>query len=108
MLNRWTIKTNAHTSVIGGCFDQEFDEWSNRLFDDFNSGKRIAVISNITLDELTDAPHRVQDNFASIPDDFLVILTSDTESRILADKYINENAVSNRFYEDATYCNSND
>jgi hypothetical protein len=33
------------TSVIGGCFDQEFEEWSNKLFDDFKLGKRIAVVS---------------------------------------------------------------
>ena len=91
------------TSVIGGCFDQEFEEWSNRLFDDFKSGNRIAVVSDITLDELTDAPQRVQENFASIPDDYLVILTSDTESRTLADKYIYEKAVPNKFYEDALH-----
>ena len=23
------------TSVIGGCYDQKFEEWSNRLFEDF-------------------------------------------------------------------------
>jgi hypothetical protein len=33
------------TSVIGGCFDKEFEDWSNQLFEDFISGKRIAVIS---------------------------------------------------------------
>jgi len=33
------------TSVIGGCFDLEFEEWSNKLFDDFKLGKRIAVVS---------------------------------------------------------------
>ena len=47
------------TSVIGGCFDQEFVEWSKRLFEDFNSGKKIAVVSDITLDELSDAPQWV-------------------------------------------------
>ena len=91
------------TSVIGGCFDQEFEEWSNRLFDDFKFGKKIAVISDITLDELTDAPERVQDNISKIPDDSLEILTSDTESRELADNYINEKAVSSKFYEDALH-----
>jgi len=59
------------TSVIGGCFDQEFEEWSNRLFDDFRAGKKIAVISDITLDELSDAPQKVQDTFATIPDNSL-------------------------------------
>ena len=91
------------TSVIGGCYDQEFEEWSNRLFDDFKSGKRIAVISDITLDELTDAPQQVQDNFATIPNESLEFLTSDLESRELADKYIIEKAVSNKFYEDALH-----
>jgi predicted nucleic acid-binding protein len=91
------------TSVIGGCFDQEFEEWSNRLFDDFRAGKKIAVISDITLDELSDAPQKVQDNFTTIPDDSLEILTSNLESRELADKYITEKAVARKFYEDALH-----
>ena len=28
-------KVYIDTSVIGGCFDSEFEEWSNILFDDF-------------------------------------------------------------------------
>lgn len=96
-------KVYIDTSVIGGCFDQEFEKWSNILFDDFRSGKRLAVASDITLDELTDAPKRVQDIFASIPDEYVVILISDEESRKLADNYINEKAVSNRYYEDALH-----
>ena len=91
------------TSVIGGCFDQEFEEWSNRLFDDFRAGKKIAVISDITLDELSDAPQQVQDNFTTIPDDSLEILIANPESRELAEKYIAEKAVSNKFYEDALH-----
>jgi hypothetical protein len=91
------------TSVIGGCFDIEFEEWSKRLFEDFNKGKRIAVVSDITLDELADAPQKVQDNFNTIPDDFLEILASDIESRNLADLYLKEGAVSRKFYEDALH-----
>ncbi len=37
------------TLVIGGCFDEEFNEWSNKLFDDFKSLKRIAVILTLLL-----------------------------------------------------------
>lgn len=91
------------TSVIGGCYDQEFEVWSNRLFNDFIKGKKIAVISDITLDELNDAPRRVQDNFNSIPDNSFEILTADFESRELANKYIQEKAVSNKFFEDALH-----
>jgi predicted nucleic acid-binding protein len=91
------------TSVIGGCFDQEFEEWSNRLFNDFKSGKRIAVVSDITLDELTDAPESVKNNFETIPEKSIEILASDIESRELADKYILEKAVSIKYYEDALH-----
>jgi hypothetical protein len=91
------------TSVIGGCFDLEFEEWSNKLFDDFKLGKRIAVVSDITLDELTDAPERVKKNFETIPEMSIEILASDTESRKLADKYILEKAVSTKYYEDALH-----
>lgn len=91
------------TSVIGGCFDKEFSEWSNLLFEDFKQGRRIAVISDITLDELSDAPQPVKDNFESIPDESLEIVISEKEARLLADEYIKEKAVSAKFYEDALH-----
>jgi predicted nucleic acid-binding protein len=91
------------TSVIGGCFDKEFEEWSIRLFEEFKSGKRIAVISDITLDELSDAPQRVRDNFSAIPEIFLEVIISDHESEKLADLYVKEGAVSRKFYEDALH-----
>jgi hypothetical protein len=89
--------------VIGGCYDQEFEEWSNKLFDDFKSGKRIAVVSDITLDELTDAPQKIKDNFDTIPAESIEVLLSDNESGELADKYILEKAVSIKYYEDALH-----
>jgi hypothetical protein len=91
------------TSVIGGCFDVEFEEWSNRLFKDFKTGKRIAVVSDITLDELTDAPEKVRNNFETIPDKFLEIIISDVETRNLAGRYISEKVISGKFYEDALH-----
>lgn len=40
------------TSVIGGCRDDEFAQWSNALFDEFRDGAKIAVVSDLTLLEL--------------------------------------------------------
>ena len=91
------------TSVIGGCYDIEFEEWSNRLFDDFRSGQKIAVVSDITLDELTDAPKRVQENFASLPEGSIEMLISDSETELLANLNIKEKAVTEKFYEDAMH-----
>lgn len=96
-------KVYIDTSVIGGCFDVEFEKWSNLLFDDFKSGKKIAVVSDITLDELTDAPQRVQENFKTIPENYLDILLSDNETKNLADLYIKEKAITSKFYEDALH-----
>ena len=62
------------TSVIGGCYDQEFKEWSNRLFEDFKAGKSIAVVSDITLDELIDAPDMVKNNFNTLLKKILMLL----------------------------------
>jgi phosphopantetheine adenylyltransferase len=96
-------KIYIDTSVIGGCFDKEFETWSNLLFEDFKSGKRLAIVSDITLDELSDAPRHVQDIFETIPNDSLEILISDSETKKLADLYINENAITTKFYEDALH-----
>jgi hypothetical protein len=96
-------KVYIDTSVIGGCFDIEFKKWSNLLFDDFKSGKRIAVVSDITLDELADAPQIVQENFNTIPENNLEVIISDDETKTLADLYIIEGAVTSKYYEDALH-----
>lgn len=91
------------TSVIGGCIDQEFKEWSVKLFDEFNNGIKIAVISDITLDELELAPKKVQDILKQIPDKFLKIVESNIETEELARQYIQRNAVSEKYYLDALH-----
>jgi hypothetical protein len=92
-----------NTSVIGGCFDSEFKEWSIKLFDEFKTGNKLAVISDITLDELTDAPEKVRNIINTIPEEFLQIIVSDQETEALAGLYIKEGALTSRFYEDALH-----
>ena len=53
-------RTYVDTSVIGGCFDKEFSEPSMRLFSEFETGKKIAVISDLTIRELDGAPSSVK------------------------------------------------
>jgi hypothetical protein len=31
--------------------DEEFEEWSNRLFDEFKTGEKLALVSDLTFDE---------------------------------------------------------
>lgn len=91
------------TSVIGGCFDHEFEEWSNKLFDEFNNGRKIAVISDITLDELTNAPKRVRQIIDTMPEHTFEIFASDNEAEELANKYLLDKAVTEKYYEDALH-----
>ena len=91
------------TSVIGGCIDQEFKEWSIKLFEEFINGKKIAVISDITLDELELAPKKVQNILKQIPDKYLRIVDSNLETEELARQYIIRKAVSENFYLDALH-----
>ena len=51
------------TSVIGGCFDDEFELWSNQFFKEVREGYFIILISDITYRELELAPEKVQNNF---------------------------------------------
>ena len=48
------------TSVLGGCFDLEFAEWSNGLVDDFRRGVFQPVLSDVTAEEISRAPERVR------------------------------------------------
>ena len=61
------------------------------------------MVSDITLDELSDAPDRIQENFERIPQKNIEILISNTETRNLAEQYILEGAISGKFYEDALH-----
>lgn len=91
------------TSVIGGCIDQEFKEWSIRLFEEFKNGEKIAVISDITLDELELAPRKVQKILKQVPEKYLKIVKSNPEIEELAKQYILRKAVPVKFYLDAMH-----
>jgi predicted nucleic acid-binding protein len=91
------------TSVIGGCFDRMFAEWSNKLFDEFIAGKKIAVISQITLDEISNAPDRVKEKLREIPNIYREILPYSFEIETLANEYIKSNAVTSKSFEDTMH-----
>jgi hypothetical protein len=98
-----TSRVYIDTSVIGGCYDQEFSPWSQQLFDDFRSGKYVAVLSDITLQELELAREEIRDLVNTIPEDFKEFLTYDDEVEELAKNYIESGAVPNKFFEDALH-----
>jgi hypothetical protein len=91
------------TSLIGGCFDEEFEEWSNMLMQEIITGQKIAVISDITYRELELAPKKIQNKLFEIPSDLIENIITDSEVEELAENYIKAGAVSRKFHEDALH-----
>lgn len=89
------------TSVIGGCEDEEFSQWSIQLFKEFRQGLRIAVVSDLTRRELEKAPESVREILSSLPEVEDVFLTKEAES--LAQNYINERVVNVKHIVDAQH-----
>nr|VFK19123.1 MAG: hypothetical protein BECKLPF1236B_GA0070989_116110 [Candidatus Kentron sp. LPFa] len=81
------------TSVIGGCLDREFRAGSEALFERFESGSAILMISDLTLSELENAPLDVRNvlNLVSVENIRHVELTA--EARQLAERYLSEGVV---------------
>ena len=54
------------TSVIGGCFDVEFSEWSNGLTQDFRNGTFQPLLSEVIAAEIEEAPEDIQAVYAEL------------------------------------------
>ena len=81
------------TSVIGGCLDEEFSEWSNGLVAEFRSGRATIVLSDLTLLELRGAPEAVRAVLERVPDESREDVELTPEARDLADAYIGAGVV---------------
>jgi len=97
------MKVYTDTSVIGGCFDEEFKEWSNALFQEFIVGTKQIMLSDLTLQELELARKEVRDKVKEIPDQHIFGITIDDEVIQLAETYIYEGALTNKSYNDALH-----
>ena len=91
------------TSVIGGCLDEEFEEASLRLFDSFESGRAILVISDLTLLELQNAPPAVRQVIGRIPQAHTELVEFTREASALADKYIRDKVIGPGMLVDAQH-----
>lgn len=62
------IRVYTDTSVLGGCEDEEFAEYSIRLMEGFVKGESVLVLSALTVQELAGAPVEVRRRLASVPE----------------------------------------
>jgi hypothetical protein len=90
------LRIYLDTSVIGGCFDQEFKIWSNGLIDDFRNERFQLVLSDVTAVEVDKAPEPVRKLFntlatisenLSVTEEVLDVLTTYENHEVLNPRY---------------------
>lgn len=91
------------TSVIGGCEDIEFSEYSRRLMRCFERGDSVLVMSVLTIQELTRAPDAVRKHVTIIPQNHIEVLQLDSEAKELAETYIGAGIIISRMRADAQH-----
>jgi predicted nucleic acid-binding protein len=91
------------TSVIGGCLDKEFAEWSSRLMDQARRGRIVLMVSSLLVDELIDAPREVRQVLADLPTESVIRVGMDEESDALARAYIAAGVVGEASLDDARH-----
>lgn len=91
------------TSVLGGCEDDEFAEYSIRLMESFVRGERILVVSSLTVQELAQAPAEVRRRLASVPEAHIEPLQLDDEAKDLAEAYISAAVFTAKLRADAQH-----
>ena len=76
------------SSVIGGCEDPEFSQFSLALWDRFIMGECTLVLSELTLTELGKAPDAVRARLREVPAGNQIVLDVTDEAKELADAYL--------------------
>ncbi len=82
------VRIYTDSSVVGGCEDVEFTEYSTRLMESFAQGERLLVLSSLTIQELAAAPPAVRMRLAAVPEAHIDLVQLDAEAMDLADAYM--------------------
>lgn len=95
-----TLRIYLDTSVIGGCFDPEFQEWSEALMDDFRRGRYIPVISDVTAKEIEPAPDFVRELYNELLTFSVEVINVEENTLSLVQHYRDRSVLNQRFMND--------
>ncbi len=96
------LRIYLDTSVVGGYFDDEFCRDTQLLFDEIQNGQYQVVISDLTENELVNAPESVRNLFEDLGITFELV-TVTQESIDLAAEYIKEKVVGQTSMDDCIH-----
>jgi hypothetical protein len=91
------------TSVIGGCFDEEFAPWSNGLMKDVRLGNYRAVTSEIVAAEVEPAPEEVQSRYNELKKYGASVVDVTVDVVELADAYERRQILSPNYRDDGLH-----
>ncbi|MVN22085.1 PIN domain-containing protein [Mucilaginibacter arboris] len=91
------------TSVFGGYFDDEFEEFTKPLFVRISKGDFVLLFSTVTQDELENAPSNVRNLVGSLKAENTEFV-EETEAAVeLATRYIDEKVVGKTSFADCLH-----
>jgi ribosomal protein S16 len=91
------------TSVVGGCFDEEFAPWSNGLMKDFRLGNFKPVLSETVAAEIRPAQEQVREKYAEIESWNPEFAELTNEVRALAKAYTQREIISPQYSNDGLH-----
>ncbi len=91
------------TSVFGGYYDEEFEEFNKHLFDRIREDEFLLLFSTVTQDELENAPIQVRELVKHLKVDFTEFVEITEEAVELAMQYIKEKVVGQTSYADCLH-----
>lgn len=97
------LRIYCDTSVIGGCLDEEFAEHSRQFIAEVVAGNFVILVSELLVEELTNAPAQVRHILDSLPVEQMEYVVIDEEVESLRDAYLEAGILSLRWRDDATH-----
>lgn len=85
------------TSVFGGYFDVEFEEFTKPLFKRINNGEFILLFSAVLQIELELAPEKIVNLVTGLKSEYIEFLEENEEAVDLATEYIKEKLLESQF-----------
>ena len=95
------LRVYIDTSVVGGYFDDEFEDDTKAFFERIFNKEFLVHFSEVSETELSLAPDFIKNLKTRIPSDCYKFLDLDDESRDLAQTYLNEKILGKASLNDA-------
>ena len=93
----------ADTSIFGGYFEIEFEQWTKPFIEKFIIGEYKLLYSQLTEIELKNAPEPVRNLIKLIPEQQIEFLEITNTAVNLVDMYVKENVVGKASIEDCRH-----